>query len=118
MPPEHRLIVDAYAAQHPGRDSPQSVRSVALHLIALHLVLEKGTSPARATAALRHHAKRRDFTWLTPPEDPGSVTVVDLYVEAGRERYAELCFAWAASVWRSWSGHHAVIRAWAAGRES
>ena len=37
----HRLTVDAYAVQHPGRPSPQSIQSVALHLISLCLVLEQ-----------------------------------------------------------------------------
>lgn len=35
----HRLTVDAYAVQHPGRPSPQSIQSVALHLISLCVVL-------------------------------------------------------------------------------
>ncbi|HLF87607.1 MAG TPA: DUF5946 family protein [Anaerolineales bacterium] len=39
--PSNTLIVDAYAAQHPGTPSPQSIQSVAVHLIALYGVLEK-----------------------------------------------------------------------------
>ncbi len=35
----HRLTVDTYAAQHPGLLSPQSIQSVALHLMSLSLVL-------------------------------------------------------------------------------
>ena len=47
--PVHRLTVDAYAAQHPGVPSPQSIQSVAVHLIRLHLVLERGLRPSGPT---------------------------------------------------------------------
>jgi hypothetical protein len=50
-PPVHRLTVDA--AQHPGVPSRGSIRSVALHLISLYLILERGYEPERATAAIR-----------------------------------------------------------------
>ena len=39
-----QLTVDAYFAQHPGEPSPQSIRSVAVHLVGLHLQLERETS--------------------------------------------------------------------------
>ena len=43
----HQLTVDSYAAQHPGEPSRQSIQSVAVHLISLHLMLERGYgSPA------------------------------------------------------------------------
>lgn len=42
----HRLTVDAYAVQHPGRPSPQSIQSVAVHLISLCLILDRGGAPA------------------------------------------------------------------------
>lgn len=31
----HRLTVDAYALQHPGKHSPQSIQSIAVHLVSL-----------------------------------------------------------------------------------
>lgn len=37
----HRLSVDSYAAQHPGRPSPQSMKSVGVHLIRLCLTVER-----------------------------------------------------------------------------
>ena len=42
------LLVDAYAAQHPGTPSPQSIQSVAVHLITLYGVLSKGGPFERA----------------------------------------------------------------------
>ena len=55
----HRLSVDAYAVQHPGRPSPQSVQSVALHLISLCLILEQGLDFGEATDAIRAAADVR-----------------------------------------------------------
>jgi len=42
------LVVDVYAAQHPGTPSPQSVNSVAIHLMVLYGVLERDFRPAQA----------------------------------------------------------------------
>ncbi len=49
----HRLTVDTYAVQHPGRPSPQCIQSVALHLMSLCLVLEREIEPRRATEFLQ-----------------------------------------------------------------
>src|SRR3990172_11930020 len=69
----HRLTVDAYAVQHPGRPSPQSTQSVALHLMSLCLVLERGVEPARATAFLQVAARdKQRFVWLAPAGSLGS----------------------------------------------
>ncbi len=45
----HRLTVDAYTVQHAGGPSPQSIQSVAVHLIGLYLVLECSVSQQQAT---------------------------------------------------------------------
>lgn len=114
-PREHRLIVDAYAAQHPGTESLQATRSVAGHLIALHLVLERGLPFDRITEMTHRHSKRPEFRWLEPPTNSGNVTVLDLYRERDPTRYAHLCREWARTVWASWRDHHETIRAWALG---
>jgi hypothetical protein len=75
----HRLTVDAYAVQHPGKPSPQTIQSVAIHLSSLCLVLERGFDPGRATAAMQTLAKHKaSFVWLPPPESLGERTVVDV----------------------------------------
>src|SRR5687768_12382269 len=43
----HRFTVDVYAAQHPGPPERRSIQSVAVHLISLHLALEKGMASER-----------------------------------------------------------------------
>src|SRR4051794_24590014 len=42
----HRLSVDAYMAQHPSQSSRAAVQSVWLHLVGLHLVLERQSAPS------------------------------------------------------------------------
>ena len=78
-PPVHRLTVDAYAVQHPGNPGRRSSQSVAVHLMSLCLVLERGVEPAAATQAIRRHLSgRREFPWLSPPSTPGNITVLDV----------------------------------------
>ncbi len=67
-----QLTIDAYAVQHPGRPSAQSIQSVALHLISLCLLLERGVELGTATEGIRAAAKdKRRFAWLAPPETTG-----------------------------------------------
>src|ERR687896_852498 len=79
-PPVHRLTVDAYAAQHPGVPGRRSIQSVAVHLISLYLILERGYEPERATAAIREALESRseNFVWLDPPASLGGITVLDV----------------------------------------
>ena len=42
--PAHRMTVGAYATQHPGTSSPQTIKSVAVHLISLYSKLKIGLS--------------------------------------------------------------------------
>lgn len=109
----YRLSVDAYAAQHPGEPSRRSVQSMAVHLIRIHLVLERGLPPERANEAMQRVSSRKDFAWLEPPESLGEITVVDVR-RSGREEHAECVRRWARSVWEAWSGHHETVRRWAA----
>lgn len=108
----HRLTVDAYAVQHPGRPSPQSIQSVAVHLIHLYLILETGFGKQRANDAIKAAADSRTYTWLTPPPSLGSITVADVHKAKNVEEHTQLVRAWAKSAWAAWSPHHAAIRAW------
>ena len=109
----HRLTVDAYAVQHPGQPSKQTVRSVALHAISLCAVFEDGLQPDKATRLIQQAAKDKDrFVWLTPPACMGNLTVSDvLQASAGRE-HIETVRQWAESAWNAWSEHHSIIRNW------
>lgn len=62
------LLTDAYCAQHPGQPSPQSIQSVAVHLLTLFAVLRRAV-PAHQANDIRQRAVRRRgvYRWLEPP---------------------------------------------------
>ena len=112
----HRLTVDSYAAQHPGTPSPRSIRSVAVHLIGLYGVLERGFSSQRTLALLRHAARRKDrFVWLDPPPSLGEFTVLDIPLTCDLVEHEELVRRWGTSVWQAWAPHRQTVIAWASG---
>jgi hypothetical protein len=115
--PVHRLTVDAYAAQHPGTPSPQSIGSVGVHLVRLHLQLERGLSHDRANDAMLDISSRlkKHFVWLAPPANLGDVTVLDVLEADGPDEHMTRVRVWAASVWEAWRPHHETVRCWAAG---
>ena len=110
--PFNALIVDAYAAQHPGTPSNQTINSVAVHLMVLYGVLERGWPPQQALwlrmrpgrpSTVHKHAR---FHWLLPPSFAACLTLAD--VVAGvtpieRSRRAE---AWIKEVWAVWAALH------------
>lgn len=109
----HRLSVDAYAVQHPGKVSPSTINSVAIHLMRLCLLLEQGLDMQFANDAIRTLAEdKRSFYWLTPPASLGSITVVDLWRAESTEEHRKIAKAWAMSAWQAWAPHHATIRKW------
>jgi hypothetical protein len=111
----HRLTVDAYAAQHPGVPSPQSVQSVAVHLLALHAIFERGVPLPQAKQVLQEAVKRkREFRWLDPPGFLGEVTVLDVHAATDPEQHEVRVHQWARAVWQAWAEHHHTIRSWAA----
>ena len=112
--PVHRLTVDAYAAQHPGVPSPQSIQSVAVHLIRLHLVLERGLRPERANAAMQWTVSRsKRFVWLDPPVSLGEITILDVRDAKDPDEHIERVREWARLVWEAWAPHHETVRRWA-----
>lgn len=109
----HRLTVDTFAVQHPGQPSPQSIKSVAYHLVRLCLILERGLEMEHANDAMLAITKTKEnFTWLTPPASMGSVTVADVFGAANADEHKRLVRSWAASAWEAWSPHHLVIHGW------
>ena len=109
----HQLTVDAYCVQHPGVPSAQTIQSVAVHLIGLHLQLERRLRPERVMAARQKAATRKgDFVWLEPPASLGEITV--LYVRDAKDpaEHEERVREWARSAWEAWSPHHETVRRW------
>jgi hypothetical protein len=111
----HQDLVDAYAAQHPGTPSPQSIQSVTVHLISLCLAFEHGYQPHQRIAALQTATRWRDqYTWLEPPVPPYVYTILDVENAADVAGQIAQTRRWAHAVWDAWAEYHAAIRAWAA----
>jgi hypothetical protein len=112
-PPVHRLVVDAYAVQHPGKPMRQAIQSVAVHLIGLYLSLERAMGAKDVTRAIGRATEFSDgFIWLDPPKSMGPITAVQVAKTASLEEYDRLGKDWARSAWEAWASHHAQIRKW------
>lgn len=114
-PETHRLTVDAYAAQHPGTDDPRALRSVAGHLVALHLTLERGMEARVVTRAIGAFLERAggQVTRLEPPSFEGRMNIAQVERARDLAEHTRLVRAWGEDVWGAWSGHHERARAWA-----
>lgn len=109
----HQMSVDAYAVQHPGSPSPQTIQSVAVHLVSLYRVLEEQIDTATSTRMLQSLTKHKQaFTWLEPPQQFGELTVVDILEINDPKVYVETVKAWGKSAWDAWSVHHHQIKEW------
>jgi hypothetical protein len=108
----HQLTVDAYAVQHPGEPERRSIQSVALHLITLGMVVERGVDPRLGPAIHRRIAGTETFRWLEPPERRGRMTVLDVLAADSPDAHERLVRAWAVDVWEAWATHHPAVRAW------
>ena len=109
----HRLTVDAYAVQHPGRPSPQAIQSVAVHLMSLCMILELGKSSAFATAALGALASQKGtYVWLEPPMVRGALSVAHVHAAGSLSAHIEAVHAWARCAWEQWSEHWDTVRSW------
>ncbi len=109
-----RMAVDAYAVQHPGTTDRRAVQSVAVHLISLYFVLERGLTPTEATGKMRHALMDKSrFVWLQPPPSMGGITVADVVNVINPAEHEAVVKRWAHSAWEAWSAHHARIRKWA-----
>lgn len=109
----HRLTVDAYAVQHPGQESPQSIQSVAVHLISLFCIFEQGVSHDDATRMIKK-ATQQKFHWLVPPDDLGDVTVKSVWLAQTAKEHNSKVEHWARSVWSAWFDHHPTVEDWVA----
>ncbi len=108
----YRMSVDVYAVQHPGTPSPQSIQSVAVHLMRLCFVLERN-GMAAAQEMIESAVRMKDeFVWLAPPVSMGPVTVADVLKAVEAEAHRNAVRAWAESAWKAWSAHHDTIRRW------
>ena len=110
----HRLSVDSYAAQHPGRPSPQSMKSVGVHLIRLCLAVERGFDVRESNRVMVAISKVKGrFGWLEPPPSLGDLTVAHVASTTDIAAHQTAVHEWSQSVWEAWAPHHATVRGWA-----
>ena len=113
-PDIHRLTVDAYSVQHPGNESHLTTQSVAVHLLGLYFSLVESLSGNSKLELIKMAMLQKEkFYWLTPPDFPGKLTIVDVYKTKNIQDHEKLVNLWAADVWNSWSEHHQVVKNWA-----
>jgi hypothetical protein len=107
----HQLVVDAFAAQHPGAEGRKEAQSVGLHLMTLCLFLEDGVDPKHGTGLHRKMIGRPVFTRLQRT-GPGALTVQHVPLGESVERTRQAAYEWATAVWDSYAGEHATVRRW------
>ena len=109
----HQLSVDAYAVQHAGGPHPD--KSVDVHLVGLHLVLEQGVAPPAVPPLLQRLASRVEaWPHFEPPAAGAALTVADVALAASAAEHEARVRAWAAQVWAAWREHHGAVAALAA----
>lgn len=109
----HRLSVDAYAVQHPGTPSPQTIGPIGVHLMRLCLFHEHELTPERANdAMLRASKNKASFIWLEPPGMLGAITVGDVVKVNDVEKHKSIVRRWAGEAWAAWMPHHQQVHQW------
>jgi hypothetical protein len=107
----HRLTVDAYCAQHPGKAERRTIQSVWVHLGGLYLTLERGLAhdfARRIIGAMTREASA--LAWLIPPPKLGDCTVVRVAKAQSNAEHEEAVRLWALDVWGAWKPHHSAVR--------
>jgi hypothetical protein len=110
--PMNLLLVDAYAAQHPGKPSAQSIQSVAVHTLVLYGVLEDGVAPQNAlwlrrrALRARRGAKHELYVWLEPPDLTRTLTIIDVAGQPTPQTRTNRAGDYVRGVWGSWARRH------------
>lgn len=106
----HRITVDAFALQHPGKPERRAIQSVNAHLISLYCIYEKKLSGELATRILRRVVENKNitdnFVWLEPPKFENTLNVTDVLKATNREEHERLVREWGNSVWQVWKEKH------------
>ena len=104
----HQLTVDAYAVQHAGGSHPD--KSVDVHLVGLHLQLERGVrSPDVAPRLQSLVGGVATWPHFAPPARHGELTILDVALAGSPLEHAKRVRAWAQDVWNTWGPHHEAI---------
>jgi len=106
----HRLTVDTYAIQHPGKPGRQSIQSVNIHLISLYAILNKNFDGQKATKLIGDLlSKQPTFEWLDPPVPNGTKTVKYVLAAMNKQEHEQLVREWADDVFKCWYSKHKKV---------
>jgi hypothetical protein len=106
-----QLIVDAYAAQHPGQGQREQVQSVGIHLMTLCMFLEHGVEPSLGSDLHQRMIRRPAFHRLTPC-DVSDVNVLHVPLGSSAAEAKARAYEWGQAVWDLYSADHDTVRAW------
>ena len=111
----HRLTVDTFAIQHPGKKSERrAVQSVALHLTRLTIQLSGSYSPQATNDVMLGLGKfKEELAYLVPPSK-FTLTTADLAPHTGTETHAAFVRDWAQATLEDWSAHKKTVQGWIA----
>lgn len=112
-PDAHRLVVDAYMAQHPGDGHDRRDRqSVFFHLASICALTERSLPLGFASRLLSRLTEGRpELPLLTRSSSPGELNVLHMVGAADLDDYTSRAQEWAAAVWDSWREQYDLIRA-------
>ncbi|MBK8180315.1 MAG: hypothetical protein IPK67_15775 [Planctomycetes bacterium] len=106
----HQLSVDAYAVQHAGGQHPD--KSVCIHLVGLHLLLERDFKPFQVPARLQALAAEiKEWPHFAQPGRRALLTAKHVAEAASTREHAMRVRDWADQVWNTWEPHHAEVAA-------
>ncbi len=106
----HELTVDAYALQHPGKESPQTIGSIYIHLASLYSYFMFGRRISELSSIRKKMTRYKDtFVWLTPPEDLKAITVADILESKTAVQHCANVKKWAEYLFETWGIHHSKI---------
>ena len=106
-----QLVVDAYAAQHPGEGRREQVQSVGIHLMTLCLFLEHGVDPSRGSDLHQRMIRRPNFHRIEPT-GPSHLNVRHLPLDGSAKDTQKRSYEWAQAVWDLYADDHGTVRAW------
>jgi len=110
---EHRLMVDAYALQHPA-EYMRSAKSYAAHLTGVCAALEgDGTADVnRAVQKWLNGPQAFERPDHPGPRQRGGLTILHVHEAGEPEEHARRVRAWARSAWEAWRAYHSLARRW------
>jgi hypothetical protein len=108
----HQVVVDAYAAQHPGTgDDRRQVQSVGLHLMTLCLFLEHDVDPKLGPELHRRMIRRPAFHRLER-SGPGDLTLAHVPTGGPGSLAREAAYRWGRAVWETYQPDRPVVYDW------